>query len=218
MYNPGMQSPPIIAFVGLAFTGKSTSELLTEEILDEKGVSWEKVYFGGHVVDEVKRRDDAQEWAPELRSYTQQQKERYIRELMREEHGLGAMAKLSTPQIDAAIGSGKAVLIDDLYSEEEREILVAKYGLNRLQLVALTADWEVRVRRAEHRPQRSLNEKELFERDEAEIRNLHKAPPIARAHVTILNNANELEDKDAALETLRRELENRVIPKVLPAT
>ncbi len=125
------------------------------------------------------------------------------------------MAKLSIPEIDEALDKGEIVLIDDLYSEEEREILVDKYGLENLTLVAMAADWNVRVERAAHRLERPLTEIELADRDEAEIRNLHKAPPIARAHFTIANNSFDKTDLATSLAKLRHEIETRVLPSVL---
>lgn len=205
----------IVAFVGLPFTGKSTAREITEQLLDEKGIAWYKSYFGGHVVHEVERRNEAKEWGPDQVHLSFQQKERYIRESLREQHGLGAMAKLSLPEIDTAIDEGKVVLIDDLYSEEEREILADKYGEANLILVAMAADWQVRVERAKHRPHRPLSEEELAERDDAEIRNLHKAPPIARAHVTIVNNSFDKADFKKSVASLRHEIETRVLPNFL---
>jgi hypothetical protein len=79
----------------------------------------------------------------------------------------------------------------------------------------MAADWNVRVRRAKHRPHRPLSEEELTLRDDAEIRNLHKAPPIARAHVTITNNVDELRNPDNARENLRDELASRMLAPLL---
>jgi dephospho-CoA kinase len=210
-----MSNPIIIGFVGLPFTGKSTAREVTEKLLDEQGLAWHKAYFGGIVVGEVERRNAANEWAPEQIDLTFQQKEKYIREGLREQHGLGAMAKLSIPEIDKALSYNKIVLIDDLYSEEEREILVDKYGENNLTLVAMAADWNVRVQRAKHREVRPLNEEELAHRDDAEIRNLHKAPPIARAHFTIVNNSFERADFEKSVESLRHEIKTRILPTIL---
>lgn len=205
----------IVAFVGLPFTGKSTAREITEDLLNEKGLAWFKSYFGGHTVNEVDRRNSVHEWLPEQTHWTQAQKEKYIRENFREQHGLGAMAKLSLPDIDAALKRGEIVLIDDLYSEEEREILADKYGEENLILVALAADWNVRVERGKHRPHRPYTEQEIAERDDAEIRNLHKAPPIARAHFTIVNNYFNKSDLEKSKAELRHEIETRVLPDVL---
>lgn len=210
-----MKKIRILAFVGLPFTGKSTAREITEQLLDEQGIAWYKSYFGGHVVDEVERRNEAKEWGPDHAHLTFQQKEKYIRESLREQHGLGAMAKLSLPGIDTALQENKVILIDDLYSEEEREILVDKYGEANLTLVAMAADWQVRVERAKLRPHRPLTEEELAERDDAEIRNLHKAPPIARAHVTIVNNSYEKADFENSVKALRQDIETRVLPNLL---
>jgi hypothetical protein len=205
----------IVAFVGLPFTGKSTSRELTEQLLDERGVAWQKVYFGRHTIDEVARRDAEDDWGPDQATWTQAQKEKYMREFIREQHGLGAMANLSIHEIDEALAAGRVVLIDDLYSEEERVILADKYGEDNLILVAMAADWKVRVERAKHRPHRPYTEAELAERDDTEIRNLHKAPPIARAHFTIVNNSFDKADLAGSLQVLRGEISSRVLPDVL---
>jgi dephospho-CoA kinase len=210
-----MSTSIIIGFVGLPFTGKSTAREVTEKLLDEQGHPWYKAYFGGIVVNEVERRNAENDWGPEHAELTFQQKEKYIREGLREQHGLGAMAKLSIPEIDKALEAGQIVLIDDLYSEEEREILVDKYGEANLTLVAMAADWNVRVERAKHREVRPLNEQELADRDDAEIRNLHKAPPIARAHFTIVNNSFDRADFEKSVESLKHEIETRVLPSVV---
>lgn len=210
-----MSKPIIIGFVGLPFTGKSTAREATEKLLDELGHKWHKAYFGGIVVGEVDKRNAENAWSNEQAGLTYQQKEKYIREGLREQHGLGAMAKLSIPEIDQAIAEGEIVLIDDLYSEEEREILVDRYGDANVILVAMAADWNVRVERAKHRPERPLDEAELAHRDDAEIRNLHKAPPIARAHFTIVNNSYKRADFAQSVASLRHEIETRVLPSIL---
>jgi dephospho-CoA kinase len=209
-----MKNVRIIGFVGLPFTGKSTAREITEKLLDQKNIAWFKSYFGGHVVQEVERRNDTKEWGPEHLHLSFQQKEKYIRELLREQYGLGAMAKLSLHEINLALSEGKVILIDDLYSEEEREILAEKYGEENLTLVAMAADWNVRVERAKHRPHRPLNEEELASRDKAEIYNLHKAPPIALAHFTIVNNSFDKSDFEKSKQILRHEIETRVLPSI----
>lgn len=205
----------IIAFVGLPFTGKSTAREITEELLDKKGIAWHKSYFGGIVVGEVEKRNDEKSWGASQLHLSFQQKERYIREYLREQYGLGAMAKLSLPDIDSAINEGRVVLIDDLYSEEEREILAEKYGEENITLVAMATDWDVRVERAKHRPHRPLDEDELAERDDKEIRNLHKAPPIARAHYTIVNNSFKRDDLKKSKQSIEHDIETRVLPDAL---
>ena len=113
-----MSTVKIIGFVGLPFTGKSTAREITEQLLDERGLKWFKSYFGGIVVGEVEKRNESHDWPPELIHLSMQQKEKHVRERLREDHGLGAMAKLSIPSIEAALAEGRIVLIDDLYSEE----------------------------------------------------------------------------------------------------
>lgn len=205
-----MSKVKIVAFVGLPFTGKSTAREVIVELLDKQNIPNNYVYFGA--VGEVERRNAAKEWEPEQADLTFQQKEQYIRELWRKESGMGVMAIKAMPEIEKYIKAGKLVLIDNLYSEEEREILVEKYGEDAVVLVALAADWMIRVRRAKNRKERPLSEDELKKRDDAEIRNIHKAPPIVRAQVTIVNNGDEASQPEQARKFLQTELETRVLP------
>jgi dephospho-CoA kinase len=210
-----MSKPKIIAFVGLSLTGKSTARELCEELLSEHSIAWQKVYFGGITVDEVARRNRENGWSEAEKDLTQQQKEKLIREGLRQEFGLGVMAIKCMPQIDEAWAKGAISLIDDLYSEEEREILVDKYGEEAIALVALSADWEVRVRRGKNREIRPMTEEEIVVRDDSEIKNLHKAPPIVRAHITIANNFDELSNPIEARKNLQAELLARVVEPLI---
>lgn len=205
----------IVAFTGLPMTGKSTAREITEELLTKKDIAWERVYFGGVVIDEVEKRNQSNDWSEGQESWSQQEKEKWVREELRAREGLGIIAKRCLPQIDKAAKDNKVVLIDDLYSEEERQILIDKYGEKALTLVTLAADWPVRVRRGKNRAVRPLTEDELQARDNAEIFNLHKAPPIALAHFTIVNNHDEQEAKGVGRKNLAKEIESRVLPNIV---
>lgn len=196
----------IIAFVGLPMTGKSTAREMMQKILDEHGIAQDYVHFGS--TEEVERRNEAGEWDSAQSNWTMEQKERYLREQWRAELGMGAMAIKQLAKIGSDINDGKLVLIDNLYSDEERIVLTREFGEDSLLLVATVADWKVRAERGKNREYRPLTESELAERDEAEVYNLHKAPPVVLARVTVANNSNDVAQ-------LKSELESRVLPYIV---
>lgn len=195
--------PRIIAFTGMPMTGKSTARETMQAILDEHNIPQTYVHFGS--TEEVERRNTAGEWSESEKNLSMEQKEKLLREQWRAEHGMGAMAIMKLPQIEKALSEGKIVLIDNLYSDEERTVLNEKFGEESTLLVATAADWNVRVDRGANRSYRKLTEEELRERDYSEVYHLHKSPPIALAKITIANNSN-------VLENLKKELEARVLP------
>lgn len=172
----------VIAVVGLAGTGKSEVVRLITEALP-----FTVVYFGGVVMEEVERR--GLEVNPT--------NERTVREDLRATHGMAAMATLSLPKINAALERGENVLIDGLYSFAEFEVLTAA-GLP-LATIAVHADRAVRAERLSKRPTRPLTRAEMDARDDAEIRNLDKAPPIVLADRHVLNNGDMAALKDRVL-------------------
>ena len=174
----------VLAVVGLAGTGKSeVVRLITEK------QAFTVVYFGGVVLEEVERRG----------LEVNQTNERAVREELRATHGMAAMAILSLPKITDALGQGEDVLIDGLYSFAEYEILT-QAGLPLLT-IAVHADRDIRAERLSNRPTRPLTRDEMNARDDAEIRNLDKAPPIVLADHHVLNNGDM-----AALKTRIRAL------------
>jgi dephospho-CoA kinase len=208
-----MKHPVIIAFTGLPMAGKSTARETMQSLLSSKNIKNEYLHFGA--TEEVERRNAANEWEPAQANLTMAEKERYIRELWRAEHGMGAMATMKLPELRELTAAGNIVLIDNLYSDEERAVIKQEFGEDSLLLVAVAADWNVRVRRGAHREYRPLTEEELLIRDNAEVYNLHKAPTIALARYTIVNNANEQADPALAHQLLRNDLESRILPEVI---
>jgi dephospho-CoA kinase len=196
----------IIAFAGLPMVGKSTARELLEQLLDQNGISHDYVHFGA--TEEVERRNNADEWNETQKHLTMAQKEQYIRELWRSEGGMGVMAVKMFPTIHKILNAGSLVLIDNMYSDEERVAVKEEFGEDSLLLIAVAADWKVRVERASKREYRPLTEAELVERDKAEIYNLHKAPTIALAQFTIVNNGQ-------SLDVLRQDLSTRVMPELI---
>ena len=196
----------IVAFTGLPMAGKSTAREMLEVLLDEHEIAHEYVHFGA--TEEVERRNEAKEWDDNQLSWTMAQKEQYVRELWRQENGMGVMAIKMLSKIRSIIDAEKVVVIDNMYSDEERLVMFDEFGDEALLVVATVADWEVRVKRGRSRSYRPLTEEELSTRDKAEVYNLNKAPTIALAHYTLLNNSNNPED-------LKTDIKNRILKEII---
>ena len=169
----------LVSIVGMAGAGKSE----VARLFQENGFT--KIRFGDITDDEVRKR------GLELN----EENERYIRELLRQEHGMAAYAKVNLPAIDSALKYSD-VVIDGLYSWEEYTFLKSYYGEN-LYLVAVWASPGTRYARLTDRPERRLTLEEAASRDKAEIENTNKGGPIAMADFTIIN--------ESSLADLRRE-------------
>jgi dephospho-CoA kinase len=162
----------VVAIVGMPGAGKSE----VARTFEAKGFI--RIRFGDLTDREVKSR------GLELNEHN----ERWIRELLRKEHGMAAYAKLNLPSIDAALSTGN-VAIDGLYSWEEYGCLKEHYG-HALVLVAVWASPATRYSRLRHRRVRPLGAEEALGRDRAEIENVNKGGPIAMADFTILNEGS----------------------------
>jgi dephospho-CoA kinase len=167
--------PPqlIIAVVGLAGTGKSSVVQMLRDIMQAP-----VVYFGGVVVDEVKRRD-----LP-----VSETTERSVREELRSELGMSAIAQIAMPEIDRYLAAGAELVIDGLYSYAEYEVLDGRYpGL--ISLIAVHARRPLREVRLAARADRPLTPAEIRSRDMREVRTLDKATAIALADWHIVNDS-----------------------------
>jgi len=177
----------VAAIVGMAGAGKSEAT----RVFEKHGFS--RIRFGDVTDEEIKRR------GLELN----EKNERYIRELLREEHGMAAYAKLNLPEINSAL-KHRDVVIDGLYSWEEYTLLKDYYGED-LHLVAVWAPPGMRYRRLMRRSVRPLTREEAAGRDRAEMEKSNKGGPIAMADFTIINESN--------VENLKREVE-RIISEL----
>jgi dephospho-CoA kinase len=177
----------VVAIVGMAGAGKSE----VARVFEEHG--FKKVRFGDITDEELKNR--------ELES--NEENERYIRQQLREKHGMAAYAKLNLPRIDSSLKSSN-VVVDGLYSWEEYTLLKERYG-ERLSVLAVWASPATRHARLDHRAKRPLTLEEAASRDKSEIENSNKGGPIAMADFTIVN--------EASLEELERETE-RIISRL----
>lgn len=164
----------VVATVGMCGTGKSVATNYIEENFDFKSI-----YFGGFVLEEVKRR------GLEINSTN----ERMVRENMRTQNGPDAMAKLAVDRIETYLNAGSNVIIDGLYSFSEYLYLREKLG-KRLSMIAIHSDKQLRYRRLGVREVRPLTPEQVDERDYVEIKNIEKAGPIAIADYHIINNGD----------------------------
>ena len=165
----------VVAVVGMAGSGKSEVARLFEE------AGFARIRFGDVTDEELKKRGQ------ELN----EENERRVRELIREEHGMAAYARLNLPRIEAALANSD-VVVDGLYSWEEYIFLKEYYGEN-LCLVAVWTPPVTRYSRLGERLNRPLTPEEAAARDRAEIENMSKGGPIAVADY-IITNETSMED------------------------
>lgn len=151
------------------------------------------IRFGDVTDEEVKKR------GLELN----EKNERYIRELLRQDYGMSAYARLNLPRIDLALKQSD-VVIDGLYSWEEYTFLKNYYG-EKFYVVAVWASPGTRYARLSRRSNRRLTPEEAVSRDWAEIENTNKGGPIAIADFTIIN--------ESSVEKLKKEVE-RIISEL----
>ena len=177
----------VVSVVGMTGAGKSE----TSRVFEQNGFI--RVRFGDVTDKEIKQR------GLELNEAN----ERYIRELLRQEQGMSAYAKLNLPRIDSALEHSD-VVIDGLYSWEEYTFLKTYYGED-FWVVAVWTSPGTRYQRLATRPERHLTLEEAANRDRVEIENINKGGPIAMADFTIIN--------ESSLENLRQETE-RIITKL----
>ncbi len=170
----------VVSIVGMAGAGKSE----VARLFQENGFT--KIRFGDITDEEIRKR------GLELN----EENERYIRELLRQEQGMAAYAKLDLPGIDEA-SKQSDVVIDGLYSWEEYTFLKAHYGKD-FYVVAVWSSPKTRYARLTDRLDRRLTLEEAASRDRAEIENINKGGPIAMADFTIINESSL---KDLAKET-----------------
>jgi len=164
----------IVAFVGLAGSGKSVSV----DYVTEKG--YPKVYFGGIVLDAM----------TEAGIEHTQENEKPFRENLRKKEGNDFIAKRIIEQIHNLINSGQhRIIADGLYSWTEYKALKKEFP-GEFTLVAVVTRKKIRHRRLLTRPIRPLTQTESDERDWAEIENLEKGGPIAIADHYIINDGD----------------------------
>lgn len=166
----------IIAPVGLAGSGKSTAV----NYLTSKG--YPKVYFGGVVLDEVRRRG---------LDFTQEN-EQPIREELRATEGKDFVVKRIVEQIHDLIAAGQhRIIADGIYSWTEYKVMKHEFP-GELTTVAILAPKRLRHHRLTLRTERPLTIEEANTRDWSEIENLEKGGPIAMADYFVINDSDEM--------------------------
>ncbi len=176
-----MKSMKVVSIVGMTGAGKSE----VSRVFEQNGFI--RIRFGDVTDEEMKKRG----------LEPSEENERFIRELLRREHGSVAYAKLNLPRIEQALKNSD-VVIDGLYSWEEYTYLKECYGED-LYLVAVWSSPKTRHARLTSRASRRLTLEEAISRDRAEIENIDKGGPIAMADFTIIN--------ESSLENLKKEAE-----------
>ena len=161
----------VIAVVGLAGSGK------TEIVRYLEGKGLPKVYFGGPVFAEMKKRG-----LP-----ISETNERAVRLELRKTHGMAAMAVLCLPQIEKYYETNH-VIIESHYSWEEYLVLRKRF-VDKFKIIAAYAPPHIRYARLADRPHRSLTAPEAWARDKSQIEDSHQAGPIAMADYTIDNQS-----------------------------
>ncbi|GAH48366.1 unnamed protein product, partial [marine sediment metagenome] len=101
----------VVSIVGMAGAGKSE----VARVFEENGFI--RIRFGDITDEEIRKR------GLELN----EENERHIRELLRQEYGMSAYARLNLARIDSALKNSN-VVIDGLYSWEEYTFLKDYYG------------------------------------------------------------------------------------------
>jgi dephospho-CoA kinase len=172
-----MSAAKVIAVVGLSGTGKSLAAAYLK-----KKYHLTTIYFGGYVIEEVRKRN------LEVTSNN----ERIVREDLRINDGMDAIAKLAIDAITAATAQNHDLLIDGLYSFSEYLYLKKIYGPN-LILIANHSERLIRYERLKNRPVRPLQPEEVDQRDLLEIQMIEKGGPIAIADYHVMNNNSEEE-------------------------
>jgi len=165
----------IIAVIGMCGSGKSEAVKFFEQH------GFKKVYFGGVVMEEMKR----------LGLEVNETNERLTRENLRKELGMGAMAVKSLPKIEEFYKTGN-VVIESLYSWDEFKIVKDKFG-DSFKLLTIYTSKQLRYERLAKRQFRALTEEEARSRDYSEIEKLDKGGPIAFTDYLIINDSTLIE-------------------------
>ena len=162
----------IIAFVGLAGSGKSSAV----EYLTEKG--YPKVYFGGIIYKAMAEAGIEVTWESQAK----------FREEIRKKEGKDFVVKRAIKEVHDLVAAGQhRIILDGLYSWSEYRILKHEFP-GEMTVVAIVTPKHMRYQRMAKRPERPMSSQEIDERDWAEIENLEKGGPIAIADYFIHND------------------------------
>lgn len=168
----------IICITGMTGAGKT----LASEFFIKKG--FKHLRFGQVVLDYIREHGLA----------INEKNERETREMLREKHGMAAMAILNLPKLKTLRKKGQ-VIADGLYSFDEFLVL-KKHFKDDVLVISIYAPPNLRYARLSKRKlvtgdkkavNRPLTRSEAESRDLAELKNLDKGGTIAMADYTVLN-------------------------------
>lgn len=166
------ENAKIIAFVGLAGSGKSAAV----EYLTSKG--FPKVYFGGVIFEAMKEADI--EITPES--------EATFKEEIRQKEGNDFVVKRIIKEIHDLIEAGQhKIVADGIYSWTEYKAMKHEFPKD-VTVIALLAPKHLRHHRLAERKERPFTDEETTQKDWSEIENLEKGGPIAMADYFIMND------------------------------
>lgn len=177
----------VVSIVGMSGSGKSE----VSRVFERSGFI--KIRFGDLTDEEIRKRGLG----------LNEENERFVRELLRKQHGMSAYAELNLSRIDSALKNSD-VVVDGLYSWEEYVFLKAYYR-EGFHVVAVWSSPGTRYNRLANRQKRRLAPEEAASRDRAEIERLNKGGPIAMADFTIINESL-LEDLEKQAKKIIRKI------------
>lgn len=184
-----MTNPPrALALVGMPGAGKTLCALH----LKQRG--FYQFRFGKIITDEVENRG----WP------VNPDNERIVREEIRDNEGMDAIARRALPDLKAALATHQSIIIDGLYGHQEYKTLHEELGA-AIIVVAIFCPRALRYQRLATRIERPLTPEQAQARDYQEIEKLEKGGPIAIADYTLINDNSEqalLARLDALLDEL----------------
>ena len=174
----------ILAFVGMPGAGKSEAA----KYLEQKGIPF--VRFGDVTDDALK----------EMNLSITAENEKFIREKIRKELGMGAYAMKLEPRIADLTQKNPVIALDGLRSWEEYTFLKEKFP--GLILITVYAEPVIRYTRLSNRPVRPLEPSVSRKRDIAELEGLNMGGPIAIADYLIENGSENVEELHKKIDEL----------------
>lgn len=176
----------IIAIVGLPGVGKSDAA----NYFKEKDLP--VVSFGKIITELVEKKHGKQT----------EEYHKLVRESIRAEHGIDALASLNKDKIKAALKKSNIVVIDGMRSWEEYLYLKEHFKNVKIFILALHADKHIRYKRVS---QRRGDRPELYgeDRDVNELIRINMGPTIAFADFVVKNNFSKTEFYDKLEEAYR---------------
>lgn len=176
--------PLVVALAGLSGAGKTTAI----SMLEARGCGI-RFYVGGIVTGEMRRRG--------LKGTPSD--ERLVREELRRDGGMDALARLALPAIEGFDGVG-AVLLDAIYNDEERTLYAGHFGVD-FRMIAMEAPFTVRAQRLAMRANRPSNKEDLARRDAYEISSLGIESVLAAADARVPNEGT-LDELEGTLQVV----------------